>query len=154
MKSLIHCIYASAANSKFGELQLATLLMRARTDNARRGITGMLVYAEGSFFQVLEGNAVAVDGVFDKIGADPRHEQVTQIIREPIAGRAFGDWSMGYSRMTRDDIEGIDGLNDFFGKASCLAQIDGGRAMKLLRTFSAGRWRSRLGVGSQSRAAA
>ncbi len=153
MESLIHCIYASAAKTKFGELELAMLLMRARTANARRGITGMLVHAEGSFFQVLEGDAGAVDGVFDKIGADPRHDKITQIIREPIAGRAFGDWTMGYSKMTREDIEAIDGLNDFFGTAQCLAQIDGGRALKLLRTFSAGRWRSRLGGVPQRRAA-
>jgi hypothetical protein len=144
MASLIHCIYASAAKQAYGEAELAELLQRAQTNNARLNVTGMLLYSEGSFFQVLEGDEATVDGLLAKIAADKSHEQVTLIMREPIAKRAFGEWTMGFSRMTREDIESIDGLNDFFGKASCFAQIDSGRAKKLLRCFAEGRWRSRL----------
>lgn len=144
MESLIHCIYASAAKRAFGKAELADLLERARTNNARLNVTGMLLYAEGSFFQVLEGDEATVDGLLAKIAADKSHEKVSLIVREPIAKRVFGEWTMGFSRMTREDIESIDGLNDFFGGASCLAQIDSGRAMKLLRCFAKGRWRSRL----------
>ena len=142
MESLIHCIYASAEKREVGEFEMAAMLRQARRVNARLGITGVLVYAEGSFFQVLEGDACAVDGLFAKIAADPRHEKITQIIREPIHRRAFSDWTMGYSRMIREDIEAIHGMNDFFAEASSLAQIDGARARKLLRSFAAGRWRS------------
>ena len=144
MDSLIHCIYASAAKQAFGKAELAELLERARTNNARLNVTGMLLSAEGSFFQVLEGDEATVDGLLAKISADKSHEKVTLISREPIAKRAFGEWTMGFSSMTREEIESIDGLNDFFGEASCLAQIDSGRAMKLLRCFAKGRWRSRL----------
>jgi hypothetical protein len=154
MESLIHCIYASAGTQAFGKAELAELLERARAKNARLNITGMLLYAEGSFFQVLEGDEATVDGLLAKIAADERHEKVTVIMREPIAKRAFGEWTMGFSRMTREDIESIDGLNDFFGKASCLAQIDIGRAKKLLRCFAEGRWRSRLSGVTADKAAA
>jgi hypothetical protein len=143
--NLIHCIYASAARSKYSEAALFELLKRARMNNAGLGVTGMLLYSDGSFFQVIEGDAGVVDALYTKIAADPRHEKVTQIIREPIRARQFDDWTMGYLKMTQQEIETIEGLNDFFGDATCLAQIDGGRARKLLRSFADGRWRSRLG---------
>jgi len=154
MESLIHCIYASAATVEFDASQLAMLLEQARTSNADAGITGMLIHAEGSFFQVLEGDAHRVESLVAKIKADPRHEKVTEIIREPIPRRAFGDWTMGYARMTREDFAAIDGLNDFFGRASCLARIDAGRARKLLGRFAAGRWRLCSGTAPDRMAAA
>jgi len=64
--------------------ELAELLQGARDTNAELGLTGMLLYAEGSFFQVLEGQADVVDALYDKIERDKRHDQVTLVIREPI----------------------------------------------------------------------
>ena len=144
MESLIHSIYASAATHPFSTDELEKLLEKARANNGRLGVTGMLVYVDGSFFQVLEGDGETVDALLEKIRGDKTHGTFTLIMREPIAKRAFGEWTMGFSRMTREDIENIDGLNDFFGEGSCLEQIDSGRAMKLLRVFAQGRWRSRL----------
>jgi Sensors of blue-light using FAD len=149
--NLIHCIYASMAKTKFSEASLAEILALARTNNASLDVTGILLYSEGSFFQVIEGDARVVDTLFAKIAADPRHEKVTKIIREPISCRQFSDWTMGYLMITQGEIEAIDGLNDFFTNGSCLAQIDNGRARKLLHRFADGRWRSRLG-GATKRA--
>jgi Sensors of blue-light using FAD len=142
MDSLIHIIYASAEERVFGESELTEVLLRARQANAQLGVTGILIYAEGSFFQVLEGKVEDVEAVFTKILSDPRHRDIVQIIREPIHGRDFGDWTMGFLTMTRQDIESIEGMNDFFGAQSCLTQMDSGRAQKLLLSFRRGRWRS------------
>jgi hypothetical protein len=118
------------------------LLARARRSNSAQGITGMLLLIDGSFFQVLEGEAAAVDTVYETIVRDSRHDRVTQIIREPIAQRSFGEWSMGYTTVGRDDAERLIGENDFFGGADCLERINPGRAKKLLVAFGAGRWRT------------
>ena len=144
-KPVFQLIYASAAAKEFRPSDLPDILRVARETNGPLGVTGMLLYSDGSFFQVIEGDAGVVDALYTKIAADPRHEKVTQIIREPIRARQFDDWTMGYLKMTQQEIETIEGLNDFFGDATCLAQIDGGRARKLLRSFADGRWRSRLG---------
>jgi hypothetical protein len=141
--TLVHCIYASAATRDLDEAELVALLNHARAANARRGVTGMLVYSDGSFFQVIEGAQEVVEALLDRIALDPRHERLTRIIHEPIARRTFGEWTMGYARMTADDLRAVDGLNDFFERATCLAQIDGGRARKLLHGFAQGRWRTR-----------
>jgi hypothetical protein len=63
---LIQCIYASAAGRAFDTEELAQLLKVARDNNAKLGLTGMLLYAEGSFFQVLEGPAQVVDALYAK----------------------------------------------------------------------------------------
>jgi hypothetical protein len=145
MAALIHLIYASASTRPIAEEEILRLLAGARRHNREIGVTGMLLYAEGSFFQVLEGEAAVVEELFEVICRDGRHERITRIIREPIHNRAFGDWSMAYTGATPEQLATIEGLNDFFSEGTCLADIDAGRAMKLLRAFSAGRWRQSLG---------
>ena len=144
MADLIHCIYTSTAKAGFGAAQLAELLRLARARNQATEITGMLLYSERSFFQAIEGKATDVDACFARIQLDPRHGKVTRIIREAIARRSFGDWTMGFSEVTPNALNEIEGLNDFFGDKSCFDGLDSGRAKKLLTAFAAGRWRTTL----------
>jgi hypothetical protein len=145
MPALVHLIYASAATRPIEEEEILQLLSGARRHNHEIGVTGMLLYSEGSFFQVLEGEATVVEELFEMISRDGRHERITRIIQETIHDRAFGDWSMAYTGATPEQLGAIEGLNDFFAEGTCLADIDAGRAKKLLKAFSAGRWRQSLG---------
>ncbi|MEI8021448.1 MAG: diguanylate phosphodiesterase [Schlesneria sp.] len=141
---LIHLIYSSTANQKFTESDLIDLLSKARAKNARLGITGMLLYTNDSFFQVLEGEAEQVDALADRISHDPRHTGLITIIREPIAKRAFGEWTMGYASVSQIDVGEIVGINDFFASATCFGQLNPGRAKKLLAAFKEGRWQKKV----------
>lgn len=147
---LIHCVYASAASADLGHEELAALLESARLNNARLGLTGMLLHADGSFFQVLEGPPDVVDALYARIEGDPRHGQVTLIIREPIAKRHFADWTMGFYRVSREELAGLSGVNDFFGKDRALVKLDAGRASKLLAGFRDGRWRKKLALAART----
>lgn len=140
MHTTIRCVYASKANANFDESMIPALLERSRINNAAAGITGMLLYMEGNFFQVLEGSEAAVDAVFDRIGLDNRHGRVTRIIREPIARRDFGDWTMGFQTLGTADLGELLGENDFFDARTCVEKLDRGRARKLLEAFAKGRW--------------
>jgi Sensors of blue-light using FAD len=148
--SLIHCIYASSATACFEEADIPRLLEGARARNATLGITGILLFVEGSFFQVLEGTSSAVDSVYAAIGQDRRHCRIAQIIREPLARRSFAHWSMGFATLNRGDATRLLGENDFFASASCLERVNAGRARKLLVAFSAGRWRSDAAEGQRT----
>jgi hypothetical protein len=150
MSSLIHCVYCSAATRPFAAADLEQLLLLARQNNARLGVTGMLLYAEGSFFQVLEGPAETVDAIYSKIELDTRHSKMTKIIQEPIRQRVFDEWTMGFSAMSRAELETIPGTNDFFGQGKCFADLDAGRAQKLLAAFRSGRWRQMLSGSTRS----
>lgn len=150
MRSLIHLIYASAATSRLTVQDLAQLLERSRERNAQLGLTGMLLYADGSFFQVLEGPGEVVLGLYQKIESDARHMQVTRIISEPIPRRYFSEWSMGFSDLSAKALAQAPGSNDFFGKAQSFNDVSYGRAKKLLAAFAGGRWRSDRQGAAQS----
>lgn len=150
MSALIHVIYASTACEPFDDASLAALLRGARDNNAQLGITGMLLFSDGDFIQVLEGEEPAVDALVRRIFADPRHGRIVRIIRESIAARSFADWSMGFVRTTRAELASLDGHNDFFGAAGCFRGLDDGRAKRLLAAFGSGRWRSRGDRGQRA----
>jgi hypothetical protein len=148
MQPLAHCIYSSVATPLFRDDGVEELLAQARTANAEADITGMLLYVNRGFFQVLEGHPLRIESVFAKIGRDPRHDHVTQIIYEPIARRTFGQWTMGYPDLEKQELHAILGSNDFFSARSCLDGLEAGRAKKLLAAFATGRWRSRIQNGA------
>jgi hypothetical protein len=108
------------------------------------GLTGMLLYSEydRSLFQLLEGEPAELDALYSKLLADTRHTRITLIIREPIAKRTFGEWTMGFTSVTWPQLQKIPGLNDFFRERTCMVDLDPGRAKKLLAAFADGRWHS------------
>ncbi len=144
MSTLMHIIYASAATDKFGRDELVEILEQARPRNGALGVSGMLLYINGSFLQILEGPPAQVEPLFEKISTDKRHTNVVTIIRESIAKRDFDGWSMGFADVNEADLASIDGLEDFFGTDQLLTGLDPGRTKKLLRAFRNGRWRSQV----------
>ncbi len=58
--------YVSSAVRPFAEDELADLLAVSRQNNARLGITGMLLYKDGNFMQVLEGEEAEVRTLYEK----------------------------------------------------------------------------------------
>ena len=144
MPSMIHIVYTSVETATFSSVQLEELLQVARVNNKRLHLTGMLLYSDGNFFQVLEGEADGVDAMYKKLHLDKRHRQLTLIVREPIARRYFADWSMGFSSVTLEELRQVEGMNDFFQGGYSFTGLDSGRAKKLLSAFAEGRWRAKL----------
>lgn len=141
---LIRLIYASTAAFDFSNEELADLLAVARKNNAKIDVSGLLLYTERSFFQILEGHPTTVTNLFAKIDKDERHSHVKTIIKERIAIRSFADWSMGFASISNEDLNSMTGLNDFFVKGSTLNEIDQERVKKLLTAFKDGQWRAKI----------
>ena len=76
--------------------ELDQLLERARVRNRYFRITGALLFNDGCFAQILEGEAEDLNFVFQSIQADPRHCNVTLLQRDSVDERAFGDWAMDF----------------------------------------------------------
>ena len=74
--ALYHLGYVSTEAIKFSDEALVALLGEARSANTDRDVTGLLLYREGSFYQVLEGSESAVMATFRDIEGDPRHKEV------------------------------------------------------------------------------
>ena len=97
---LIHLIYISRAVRGIRGTDVDAILNDSRARNARTSVTGMLLFADDSFIQVLEGEEAAVADIFASIERDPRHRGVTVLVREHIKERHFAEWSMGFERMS------------------------------------------------------
>ena len=138
---LVHCIYCSASTHAFSPSDLAFLLTQCRQNNSKAGLTGMLLYSDGTFFQVLEGDRAAVEALLEKLPKDKRHDRITKIVLEPIEERAFAQWTMGYPKITKRELAAIPGLNDFFGQSLSFMDLGEGRARTLLGAFKDGKWR-------------
>lgn len=99
-------VYFSQAIEPF-EPQIKTILEHSRRNNAELGITGVFLYVRGSIIQVLEGEQQVVEALFQRIEADPRHQQVERILTRPITQRLFAKWNMGYETINHSQLEEI-----------------------------------------------
>jgi len=72
------------------------IALQSSANNQREDITGFLLCTKRWFAQVLEGSRPAVDGLYERIKADPRHHSVSTLMVRRQAVRAFPNWSMGY----------------------------------------------------------
>lgn len=112
--ALIHLIYVSAAREEYSTQQLDEILDVSVRRNAIDGISGMLLYADGTFMQVLEGEDAVVDRTFSRIEKDRRHLGIVVIERAVVAARSFDGWHMGFRRLTHADAEAHPGFAPFF----------------------------------------
>lgn len=93
-----HIIYLSSASELLDDEQLHSLFFQCRRNNAHLGITGLLLYRDGSFLQLIEGEKQDVITLFRKICRDSRHHGILKVIDESIPEREFSDWSMSFPR--------------------------------------------------------
>lgn len=89
-------IYSSRATRYFTPQGIEALNYVCRRNNAALGLSGLLLYHEGRFFQVLEGNDEALLQVMQAITKDERHMDLRLAEHGPIEARSFQGWRMGY----------------------------------------------------------
>jgi hypothetical protein len=117
---------------------LKDILAASVRNNEASGLTGMLLYAGGSFMQVLEGDEEAVDATLARISGDPRHHGVFEIDRSPIDERAFANWRMGFRRLDAADVVTHPGYAPLFqpGFEPAVLGAKPGIALELLQEFA------------------
>jgi EAL domain-containing protein (putative c-di-GMP-specific phosphodiesterase class I) len=93
-------LYASRAVAPMSPAALDALLLRARDANRAAGVTGCLIYQDGHFIQMLEGQAEVLQALMAKIRRDRQHEQLRIIVEGRARSRIFADWSMALRDLT------------------------------------------------------
>jgi len=110
---LFHLIYVSTALPPRTLEDNARLLVQARRRNKTNDVTGMLLYKDGHFMQVLEGDEENVMEIFADIRKDIRHHSIDVLRSEYIRHRDFPDWAMGFTDVDVLDGETIPGFTRF-----------------------------------------
>ena len=130
-------VYVSSAVRPFSPTELVDLLTNCHENNAALGITGMLLYKDGNFMQVLEGEEAVVRMLYAKVGRDSRHRGLLTLLEGPRAERQFPDWSMGFRDLNAPDALATPGYSEFLNTPLTGAELsaDPTRCQKLLMMF-------------------
>ncbi|TGD81869.1 BLUF domain-containing protein [Hymenobacter wooponensis] len=103
-------IYMSTATRLMTDDELQTLLEQARLNNAKYDITGLLLYHEGRFMQLIEGPTDAVRKLYSYIEQDGRHTDTAKLADKEVEVRSFPTWSMAFWPVQSEDLSKVSGF--------------------------------------------
>lgn len=115
----LYClVYTSVSSQEMSDDDLKALLKKSREKNKKLNITGMLLHLDPFFIQILEGEEEAVLDSFNRIKEDSRHQKVSLIYKKQIKERAFSDWTMGFNKVSNEELESLEGCFDFWEQST------------------------------------
>lgn len=109
---MFHLLYTSHAVAHYTEKDLIDLLKKSREFNFKNRITGLLLYLDRKFIQVLEGDKEKVLALYEKIRRDPHHTRVTTVVEGASPTRIFKKWSMGFKSISVEEFGQVTGFQD------------------------------------------
>lgn len=91
----MRCVaYISFENHRLDRKDILEIARISRIKNELRGITGVLMFHDGLFLQVLEGPDADIEQLLARLRMDGRHRDVRILLDELISTRHFPDWAM------------------------------------------------------------
>lgn len=134
---MYHIVYQSSAVGNLSVQELKQLLRQSRLNNLKADVTGLLLYCDGNFLQVLEGAETTLHNLYGKIKADSRHTHVSTLSEGLIEQRIFSDWTMGFQFLSGEDFARLMGYINPFRTSfldACLPKVDES-VLGLLKSF-------------------
>jgi len=105
-------IYTSSATPSLDDFALREIAQSSSFNNQQIGVTGLLLFHEGSILQVLEGDKESVLSIYDIVKRDKRHAGCMVLSTRTAEHREFSDWFMGYKNISgRVGSEALFALN-------------------------------------------
>jgi hypothetical protein len=102
---LSQLIYVSNRKPFCGQEGIDRILASCQKNNPILNITGLLLYSNNKFIQVLEGEHDAINDLYNKIKMDTCHDQVRLISLGPIKAKSFPSWHMGVRKLADNEVD-------------------------------------------------
>ena len=133
----IQLLYGSTATVPFGKPELLELLDKCRTNNTKLNVTGLLLFKDGQFMQVLEGEEPVVTSLYQRIAQDPRHTGSMVFLQRAVEQRDFADWSMAFRDLRDPELLKVPGYSEFLNLSLADQSLvkDTSKARRLLAVF-------------------
>lgn len=94
-------VYMSRPTREMDGHELDGLLRRAKINNGRDGITGILIHDRRRYLQYLEGEEAKVEATFARISIDRRHQAIIRLHSGTTDRRQFPGWALA-SKMSAE----------------------------------------------------
>lgn len=129
-----YIVYVSTAKRLLSEKELIDLLKVSRAKNKKYNVTGMLLYCQGTFMQVLEGDKNSVELIYKTIELDLRHKNIIKLAEGSLKKRSFPEWSMAFASVNSETLQEIEG---FLSSSAANVTDDADHiTVKMLKTFA------------------
>ncbi len=103
---MMHFAYCSRAADGVDDGEVGRIVESAQRSNLGRGITGVLVFGRGIFFQWIEGPAAQIQNLIANLHSDPRHYDIVTLSQsEEERERLYPNWGM--ELVEADDIRAV-----------------------------------------------
>lgn len=136
---LSQLVYVSTRKRNCTAEEIEKILDSCKRNNPPLEITGVLLYSETKFIQLVEGDAKVIMGLYDRIKKDDRHSNPLMISYNPISEKAFPSWHMAKRNITNTDLEfrtDITGEDKKIFNAILSGKEQGGeKVLNLLKKF-------------------
>lgn len=88
--------FTSRARAGLKPAETSSIIGASRSNNARDGVTGVLLYSGETFLQLVEGSDAALVSLWRRLLGDDRHRQVATLHDGSVHARWFESWRAGY----------------------------------------------------------
>lgn len=106
-------IYLSSSKKILSPEQINELLSKSREKNLKNNITGILLYFDRDFLQVIEGEKKAIQDLFEIIKKDERHTEIITVFNKKINEKHFPEWNMGFASTDYEKLRTLTGFENF-----------------------------------------
>ncbi|EAU43093.1 possible activator of photopigment and puc with BLUF domain [Fulvimarina pelagi HTCC2506] len=98
--SLHRLLYTSKSRFSCSEahvpVEIKGIVAKSFEKNRHRDLTGVLLFINDTFIQVLEGPLSEIETAFEAICCDMRHGNLKLVDMTPVETRIFDEWSMAF----------------------------------------------------------
>lgn len=128
--------YVSTVNPSLTEDEIQKTLDFSKNWNNNNDITGILLYSQGNFFQVLEGDEVKLKDLFNRIKADERHHNLITIFQKEIPNISFDGYQVDF--ISLDDRYNAAHIDSYLSQISLLNPSIQNSVKYILNKFTEG----------------
>ena len=133
LPALYHFVYCSRAADGVDDAEVGRIVESAQRHNPAHGITGVLVFGSGVFFQWIEGPAAQIQKLIANLHGDSRHYDIASLSQsEEERERLYPNWGMekveaGDIRLVlQHALESAEDVHNLAALTRILKQLDSG----------------------------
>lgn len=115
--------YVSSASNSLEQSEIVEILQQTEVRNNEIGIKGLLVFSDGNFFEVIEGEEKLIKELFMTIKSDSRHSNIIVIFEKYLDVELFDEEAHASGFISQNTQYRSIKVDNFY---ECIKDLDAG----------------------------